>query len=79
MSLCNALPLHALFDSNVFFCIKHEELDDTLDSAMQALEVMAESNPVTVLGVRAERSLAASVVSLVVSSFLLALLQAWLR
>jgi hypothetical protein len=59
--------------------VQSEELDDVLDSAMQALDVMAESNPVTVIGMRAERSLAVSIVSLVGSSFFLALLQAWLR
>ena len=57
----------------------YEELDDVLDAAMQALEVVDESTPVRVIGMRAEWGLASAVVSLVVSSFFLALIQAWLR
>jgi len=56
-----------------------EEVDDLLDTAMQTLDVMDESTPHTVVGMRAERGLAISIVSLVSSSFFLALVQAWIK
>ena len=71
--------LRLLIDAGAAESDNSARICDLLDLGVQQLEYESEISPVSVLGVPAEWSLVASIITLVFSSFVLGIIQDWVK